>query len=361
MKIVVLGLSITSSWGNGHATTYRSLISALHGFGHEIVFLERDMPWYASHRDAADLPFCHIELYRDLIDLEERFSELVRSADVTIVGSYVPEGVAVGEWVTGLAKGVTAFYDIDTPVTLAKLEQEDCEYLAPFLIPKFQVYFSFTGGPIIGDLQERYGSPKARPLYCCADITHYYPVSVPQRWLAGYLGTYSPDRQRGVEEFLVEPARLLARESFVVAGPSYPDSIVWPSNVERIDHLPPNEHRKFYCAQKFTVNITRLDMRRSGYSPSVRLFEAAACGVPIISDFWAGIETFFEPGKEILLVRDTAEIMKVIQGLTEQERRKLASQARDRVLRDHTATQRARELLSTLEEVGSGQRSFDVG
>jgi spore maturation protein CgeB len=159
----------------------------------------------------------------------------------------------------------------------------------------------------------------------------------------------------------VEPARLLARESFVVAGPSYPDSIVWPSNVERIDHLPPNEHRKFYCGQKFTVNITRSDMRRSGYSPSVRLFEAAACGVPIISDFWAGIETFFEPGKEILLVRDTAEIMKVIQGLTEQERRKLASQARDRVLRDHTATQRARELLSTLEEVGSGQRSFDVG
>ena len=360
MKIVVLGLSITSSWGNGHATTYRALISALHGFGHDIVFLERNMPWYASHRDSAILPFCRVELYRDLRDLEERFSELVRSADVTVVGSYVPDGVAVGEWVTRLANGIIAFYDIDTPVTLAKLEQEDYEYLAPSLIPKFHVYFSFTGGPILNYLQERYASPKARALYCCADIAHYYPEAVPQRWLAGYLGTYSPDRQKGVEEFLMNPARLLTRESFVVAGPSYPDSVYWPSNVERIDHLPPEKHRQFYCAQKFTINITRADMRRSGYSPSVRLFEAAACGVPIISDFWEGIEKFFEPGKEILLVHDTREMMKIIRGLTERDRKKLAARARARVLKDHTATQRARQLLSTLEEVGSGQRSFDV-
>ncbi|HEX6563542.1 MAG TPA: glycosyltransferase [Chthoniobacterales bacterium] len=358
MKIVVLGLSITSSWGNGHATTYRSLLAALHGFGHEIVFLERDVPWYASHRDAAVLPFCRIELYRDLSDLEKRFSELVRMADVTVVGSYVPEGVAVGEWVIHVADGVTAYYDIDTPVTLAKLEQEDYEYLTPCLIPKFQVYFSFTGGPILNYLQEQYGSPKARPLYCCADIAHYYPQSVPERWLAGYLGTYSPDRQTWVEEFLVKPARLLARERFVVAGPSYPDRIDWPSNVERIDHLPPDEHRQFYCGQKFTINITRADMRRSGYSPSVRLFEAAACGVPIISDLWEGIEAFFEPGKEILLVQDTGEVMKILRDLTEEKRSTLASQARARVLKDHTAARRARELLAVLEETRHGQREL---
>ncbi|MBV8102126.1 MAG: glycosyltransferase [Verrucomicrobia bacterium] len=361
MKIVVLGLSITSSWGNGHATTYRSLISALHGLGHEITFLERDMPWYASHRDAAMLPFCQIELYHDLSDLEDRFSGLVRSADVAVVGSYVPDGVMVGEWVTRLAEGITAFYDIDTPVTLAKLEQQDYEYLAPFLIPKFQVYFSFAGGPVLNYLQERYGSPKACPLYCCADIAHYYPESVPQRWLAGYLGTYSSDRQKGVEEFLMNPARLLTRERFVVAGPSYPDDVYWPPNVERIDHLSPDKHRQFYCAQKFTINITRADMRRRGYSPSVRLFEAAACGVPIMSDFWEGIERFFEPGKEILLVHDTAEVMKIIRGLTERERRKLAFRARVRVLKDHTATQRARELLSALEGAESGQKSFNLG
>ena len=137
MRIVFLGLSITSSWGNGHATTYRGLVRALWARGHDVLFLERDVPWYAANRDLPRPPYGRTELYASLEDLKRRFAGDVGDADFVIVGSYVPEGVAVGEWVMATARGATAFYDIDTPVTLAKLEQGDTEYLTPELIPRY--------------------------------------------------------------------------------------------------------------------------------------------------------------------------------------------------------------------------------
>jgi spore maturation protein CgeB len=359
MKLVVLGLSITSSWGNGHATTYRSLLNALNQFGCDIVFLERDLPWYAANRDAPNLPFCRIELYQDREDLRLRFSETIRSADAVLIGSYVPEGVPIGEWVIASAEGVTAFYDIDTPVTLAKLSRGDEEYLSRKLIPKYRLYFSFTGGPLLDQLEQQYGSPAARPLYCSADSRYYFPESVRKSWALGYLGTYSSDRQKGVEQLLIAPALDLHRQEFVVAGPGYPKEILWPSNVRRIDHLPPHEHRQFYCAQKFTLNLTRADMRRVGYSPSVRLFEAAACGVPIISDRWDGIETFFNDQSEILLVRLTREVVRLLRELPDQEREQIGMRARARVIREHSATRRAEEFLAALAEVRTEFRTLD--
>ena len=352
MKLVVLGLSITSSWGNGHATTYRALLSQLAALGCDIIFLERDVPWYAANRDAPSLPFCRVELYRDLEDLRTRFLETIHSADCVLVGSYVPDGVAVGEWVAASAEGITAFYDIDTPLTLAKLERGDFEYLAPDLIPKYRIYFSFTGGPTLERLERRYGSPAARALYCSADCEFYYPEPVKKRWMFGYLGTYSLDRQHSVEELLVAPAQRLAGEQFVVAGPSYPENVLWPPNVSRIDHLPPDRHRPFYCAQKFTLNLTRADMRRAGYSPSVRLFEAAACAVPIISDVWDGIEKFFNPGREILLVRKAAEVTAILEELPDREREQIGTQARERVVSEHTAGRRAEQFIACLAEAG---------
>lgn len=348
MKLVVLGLSITSSWGNGHATTYRALLRELSSLGYQVVFLERDVPWYASHRDMIAPGFCEIELYRDLEDLRERFTELVRAADAVMVGSYVP--VAVGEWVLATAKGVTAFYDIDTPVTLAKLEQGDCEYLAPDLIPRYRIYFSFSGGPSLVRLEKEYGSPAARALYCSADPELYYPEELEKRWALGYLGTYSQDRQAGVNQFLIQPALRLPKEHFAVAGSSYPAELKWPSNVDRTEHLPPAQHRRFYNEQRFTLNITRASMRHMGFSPSVRLFEAAACGVPIISDIWDGIETFFEPDKEIILVRTTEEMIAILSNLADRDRMEVGARGRERFLRNHSARERARVLAECLTE-----------
>ncbi|HWI57760.1 MAG TPA: glycosyltransferase, partial [Bacillota bacterium] len=295
LKIVILGLSITSSWGNGHATTYRGLVRELTARGHSVLFLERDVEWYASNRDLPKPPFGRVALYSTLKQLKERFATAVRNADLVIVGSYVQEGRAIGEWVTRIAQGVTAFYDIDTPVTMANLSNGDLDYLSVALISRYQMYLSFTGGPILDLLEKRYGSPMARPLYCSVDTTLYFPEEREKKWELGYMGTYSEDRQPALDELLLEPARHWSQGRFVVAGPQYPKTIRWPRNVKRYIHLSPVKHRAFYNAQKFTLNITRADMIEAGYSPSVRLFEAAACGTPIISDFWEGLDSFFEP------------------------------------------------------------------
>ncbi|HEX7181554.1 MAG TPA: glycosyltransferase [Thermoanaerobaculia bacterium] len=344
LDIVILGLSITSSWGNGHATTYRGLVRELTARGHRVRFLERDVPWYADNRDLPDPPYGKTDLYSSLDDLKDRFASTVRAADFVVVGSYVPEGVAVGEWVTQTARGATAFYDIDTPVTLAKLARGDYEYLTPELIPLYDAYLSFTGGPTLKRLERQFGSPMARPLYCSFDPDLYYPDEAGVKWDLGYMGTYSDDRQPTVDRLLVQPARGWTKGRFVVAGPQYPKSIRWPRNVKRIQHLPPEEHRAFYNAQRFTLNVTRADMIAAGWSPSVRLFEAAACATPILSDYWPGLESIFKLGEEILTVRHAGDVLQYLRDIPEPERRALGKRARARVLREHTAAHRAEEL-----------------
>ena len=349
-RIVVLGLSITSSWGNGHATTYRGLVRELAARGHEVLFLERDVPWYAAQRDLPHPPHGRTELYRDVAELRDHFGTEVRDADLVIVGSYVPDGVAVGEWVTATAAGCTAFYDIDTPVTLAKLARGDEEYLSAALIPRYHMYLSFTGGPTLERLERDYGSPMARPLYCSVDPSLYYPVRTRRRWDLGYMGTYSEDRQPGLERLLLEPARRWPGGRFAVAGPQYPAAVRWPANVRRIEHLAPAQHRAFYNAQRFTLNLTRADMVAAGWSPSVRLFEAAACGVPIISDSWPGLETLLTPGRELLVARTAGETLEYVREIPETERHQIGERARLRVLAEHTAAHRAAELEGYLLE-----------
>lgn len=346
MKIVILGLSITSSWGNGHATTYRGLIRELNNLGHNVLFLERDVPWYASHRDLPEPGYCGIGLYQNLNELKKNYGKDVRRADLAILGSYVPEGVSVGKWMLQSATGIKAFYDIDTPVTMSKLRKGDREYLAPELIPEFDLYLSFTGGRTLHLLEKRYGARMARPLYCSVDTELYTWTKSKPEWDLGYIGTYSPDRQESLERFLIRPAVSWPEGRFVVAGPLYPKEVKWPMNIKHMEHLPPAKHRQFYNSQRFTLNLTRMDMRKAGYSPSVRLFEAAGCGTPIISDYWEGMEKFFKPGEEILISRNESDIMRFIREMPDAKRLEIGLQGRKRVLNSHTAAHRARELES---------------
>lgn len=364
LNCVFLGLSITSTWGNGHATTYRGLLKELAARGHSVTFLERDVPWYASNREFEQAPYADIYLYTSLQDLQERFTDLVRTADVVVVGSYVPEGVAVGHWVVATAKGCPAFYDIDTPVTLASLKENRCDYISYDLFRKYRLYFSFTGGPTLTYIEKKLGSPHAEALYCSVDPALYHPDSAPTQWDLAYLGTYAPDRQPALDTLLIEAARNCPDSRFCVAGPQYPDEIEWPANVERIQHLPASAHREFYNSQRFTLNVTRRDMVKAGYSPSVRLFEAAACGVPILTDEWPGLETFFKCGTEILPVRSAAATASYLQ-ISEEQRLEIADRARRRTLRFHTAAVRAEEfeacVLSELERVAGNRKRARAG
>jgi spore maturation protein CgeB len=355
LDIVIFGLAITSSWGNGHAVTYRALAKALHARGHRVTFLERDVAWYRNNRDLTAPDYCRVELYRDLKEASARFNQMVTDADLVIIGSYVPDGAILADWITSRARGVTAFYDIDTPVTLAALETNTAQYISAALIPRFDLYLSFTGGPVLGLIEDLYGSPRARALYCAADPDVHAPCELPPQWSLGYLGTYSADRQPALEQLLFSAARELTGERFVVAGPQYPDTVRWPLNVERVQHLAPAEHPAFYGRQRYTLNLTRADMAAVGFSPSVRLFEAAACGVPIITDAWPGLDSIFTPGQEIIVVRKPHEVIQVLQEFSEDHRRGIAAAAHRRLLANHTPAHRAQQLESYYREAAASR------
>ena len=353
MRVVVLGLAITSSWGNGHATTYRALVRGLATRGHDVLFLERDQHWYRDNRDLPQPPYCRVELYEDVGELAERFGDDLRDADLVILGSYVPEGIEIADVLFRVARGCTAFYDIDTPVTLAALERGSTDYLHRRHVPRFDLYLSFTGGPTLDRLERDLGARCARPLYCSVDPETYYPEpDAPKDFDLGYLGTYSADRQPTLDRFLIQPAARWHGGRFVIAGPQYPDDMAHPPNVERITHLSPREHRTFYNRVRFTLNVTRQDMIAAGFSPSVRLFEAAACGTPIVSDEWKGLETVLTPGTEILLARTGQDVLGYLRDMPDCERLEVGRSARRRVLRAHTSVHRAIELEQYVAEAG---------
>jgi spore maturation protein CgeB len=359
LKIVIFGLSITSSWGNGHATTFRALARALHARGHQIVFFEKDVEWYASNRDLPEPGFCELKLYTQWTDALPAVRRELASADVAMVGSYFPDGIAAMEAMLDSKTPVRTFYDIDTPITVATLREGGVtDYVRADQLPGLDVYFSFTGGPILDELENCFGVRRAAPLYCSFDPERYRTYARSQKFdcAMSYMGTYAPDRQSKLEEFLFGAASLLPEEKFIVAGPQYPRSIGWPRNVRRIVHLNPRWHPHLYSSSRLTLNVTRRDMVIAGYSPSVRLFEAAACGAAIVSDNWPGLDTFFEPGREILLPTGPGEIVHYLRELDESELRSIGQAAQGRVLAAHTSQQRAKEFEREVEAAQGGER-----
>jgi spore maturation protein CgeB len=355
-ELVFIGLSISSSWGNGHATTYRALLRGLADIGQNVLFLERDVPWYAANRDLPHPSFCELALYASVAELAQKFGSRIANARAVIVGSYVPDGIAVLDLVLERANGLTGFYDIDTPITLAALDQGTEDYIAIRQIPRLDLYYSFTGGPTLDRLARDFGARRPRALYCAVDETRWRPMPAAPRWDLGYLGTYSPDRQPALERLLMQPARRLPRMRFVVAGPQYPVGIDWPDNVERLEHVAPADHVAFYAAQRFTLNITRTAMIAAGWSPSVRLFEAASCGTPIISDRWRGLTDLLPECEAILVADETGDVVSTLTSLSDAERRAIAHRARAIVLSGHTGTARARQLLHDVAERAPGRR-----
>ncbi|HYE26566.1 MAG TPA: glycosyltransferase [Clostridia bacterium] len=355
MKITIFGLTLSSSWGNGHATPYRAVLKALAARGHDIAFYEKDVEYYALRRDFSACEYCNLVLYSEWADVRERALRDAAGSDVVITASYVPSGAAINDEVLGLNRPLKVFYDLDTPVTLAKLESGAVDYVRRDQIPEFDLVLSWTGGGALEQLQTEFGARLARPLFGCVDPDVYVRV-VPRIDLAcelSYMGTYAADRQHKVDGLFLEPARRNPDRQFLLAGSLYPWHWQWPGNVRRIDHVSPSDHPALYSSSRLTLNITRADMAASGYCPSGRLFEAAACGTPILSDWFNGLDAFYRPGHEILIV-DTAE--DVLRGIAMDDRElaAIANQARQRTLDEHTGAHRAGLLLTYLEEARSG-------
>jgi spore maturation protein CgeB len=350
LKITIFGLTISSSWGNGHATPYRAMIRALHRLGHRVRFYEKDVPYYARHRDFSELPYCELILYSEWSEIRRDALAHAAESDIAMVASYCPAGAQICREVFEMRSPLKVFYDLDTPVTFAKFASEGVtEYLEPSQIRHFDLILSFTGGKALQQLQE-YGGRVARPLYGCVDPDEYRRVPA-QPELAcdlSYMGTYAPDRQEKLEALFLEPARRSAEEQFLLAGSLYPWEWTWPANVRKSDHVSPSQHAGLYSSSRLTLNITRKDMADSGYCPSGRFFEAAACGCPILTDEWEGLESFF-CDDEIVRVRSAEDVLSALQR-DDAELTALADRARQRTLGEHTGMHRAQQLLNYFEE-----------
>ena len=355
MKLAIFGLSVSSSWGNGHATLWRGLIAALGRLGHDVLFFERDVAYYAGHRDLDELPGGQLVLYRDwdAIALEAR--RAVAACDAAIVTSYCPDGIAACELVLSARPPRTLFYDLDTPVTLERLARgERVEYLPAEGLGGFDLVLSYTGGAALDELRTRLGARAVAPLYGSVDPRVHRPAPRDARFDAdaSYLGTYAADRQRGVETLLLDPARRLPAHRFVVGGPMYPQSIAWPPNVRVLDHVAPADHAPFYGSSPLTLSLTRAPMAARGWCPSGRLFEAAACGVPVLSDWWRGLDDFFIPGEEILVAKNGDDAL-VALTRPRRELARVGCAAQARALSCHTAARRAEELIALIAEGGT--------
>lgn len=357
MKLLFLGLTITSSWGNGHATTFRSLCKALSELGHDVSFLEKDVEWYRNNRDLPSPEYCKLRLYREWEKGRQWLLREVRGCDAIVLGSYFPDGIAAAEVLLDGPRCPIFFYDIDTPITLEALRRTgSCGYINADLLPHFDGYLSFTGGPTLEELVMEFSVRRAYPLYCSVDPKAHFRRRGKAAFQCdlSYLGTYSADRQPKLESMLFHPAQKMPQRVFLVAGAQYPDAVLWPGNVRHLEHVAPQEHSSFYSSSRFTLNLTRDAMVQAGYSPSVRLFEAAACGAAILSDSWQGIEAFFCPGLEILLPRNGKEVGEILLGLSEGERLRMGKAAQARVLERHTHQHRAREFEKIVESVAGG-------
>ena len=352
MKLVVFGLTVSSSWGNGHATLWRGLCGALARRGHEVVFFERDVPYYALNRDLTELQNGRLCLYPSWEGVVGVARRELADADAAMVTSYCPDGVAAADLVLDAPVPVRVFYDLDTPVTLARLAAgQEVEYVPPQGLGGFDLVLSYTGGGALDALRSRLGARRVAPLYGSVDPDAYLPGEPLPQYRAdlSYMGTYAEDRQDRLEQLLVEPARRLPERRFLIAGAQYPEAFPWAANIYFVRHLPPAEHRAFYSSCRMTLNVTRAAMARMGYCPSGRLFEAAAGGAAILSDAWAGLDSFFAPGTEILIAHDTEDAIAALQ-TSDGELARLRRRARERTLAEHTADRRAAELEALLED-----------
>nr|WP_295372519.1 glycosyltransferase [uncultured Sphingosinicella sp.] len=331
---------------------WRGLIRALTAQGHEVVFFERDVPYYAGARDLHQLgEGAELILYPDWESVRARALAEARRADVAMVTSYCPDAIPASDLILEEAPGLALFYDLDTPVTLARLSAgEGVSYIPAGGLGDFDLVLSYTGGEALKALKSRLGARRVAPLYGHVDPDQHKPAQADETFRAdfSYLGTYAADRQAALEALFIEPARLRPGQRFVIGGSGYPDDFPWTDNIFFVRHLPPADHPSFFCSSRLTLNVTRSDMAAMGYCPSGRLFEAAACGVPVLSDWWEGLDSFFEPGSEILIGKSTADAVAALD-LDPGESERLARAARARVLDEHTSAHRARELVRLLQ------------
>lgn len=358
MYLIIFGLTVSSSWGNGHATLWRGLMQAMSRRGHRVTFYECDVPYYAGTRDGwPPPPGITLRLFDSFDSVRFEAARELASADLALVTSYCPDGAAASRLVLDSCAAVRAFYDLDTPITLTALRNgARVAYLPAEGLSEFDLVLSFTGGRAVTELGARLGAREVVPFYGWVNPETHFPVTPcpDYRSALSYLGTYAADRQPALAELFVGPARQLPGERFLIGGAQYPEDFPWSPNIFFVRHTPPPLHPAFYSSSRATLNVTRSAMADYGFCPSGRIFEAAACATPLLSDQWPGLDTFLTPGLEFLPVSTCEDVLNAL-SLSDRELRCLGQAARARVIAHHTSEHRVAELESICSRVAAGK------
>jgi spore maturation protein CgeB len=353
LSIAFFGSSLISAYWNGAATYYRGIIRALHSRGHRVTFFEPDAYHRQRHRDIPDPPWAKVVVYSAetsdaLLDAleESRQADLVIKASGVGVFDELIESALI-ELQT--ATRHIAFWDVDVPATLDRVQSNPED---PFrqCIPQYDFILTHGGGQRVIDAYESLGARQCIPIYNALDPDTHFPVKPVPRFESdlGFLGNRLPDRERRVEGFFLDAARRLSNRNFLLGGAGWQDKDR-PRNVRYVGHVSTQDHNAFNCSSVAVLNINRESMARYGFSPPTRVFEAAGAGACLISDAWNGIDQFLEPGTEILLARNGAEVAEYVDGLTREQATRIGVAARRRVLDQHTYSHRAEEFEAVLD------------
>ena len=350
MRIAWFGSSLVSAYWNGAATYYRGLVRALHERGHHVTFFEPDAFERQQHRDLDDPEWADVVVYEP-----ERWEEALggaRGNDVVVKASGV--GVLDAELEAGvleLGTAATIFWDVDAPATLARMEADEDDALRA-LVPRYDLVLTYGGGDPVVERYRALGARDCVPVYNALDPETHHPVEPDPRFRCdlAFLGNRLPDREARVDEFFLRTAELAPERSFLLGGSGWDDKPL-PPNVRNLGHVSTRDHNALNVTPLAVLNVSRESMAANGYSPATRVFEAAGAGACLVTDAWEGIELFLEPGHEVLVAADGAEVAELLRGLDAQRAREIGEAARARVLREHTYARRAAEVEELLGAV----------
>lgn len=352
MRIAFFGSSLVSAYWNGAATYYRGLIRALHARGHRITFYEPDAYERQQHRDMEDPPWAKVVVYAATEDAarlamaDARGSDLVvKASGVGIFDELLEEELLELKTPTNLV----VFWDVDAPATLDRVHQNPLDGFA-LLIPRYDAIFTYGGGKPVIRAYCALGSQTCVPIYNALDPETHFAVP-PESRFAGdlaFLGNRLPDREERVEEFFLKPAAALPEMKFLLGGAGWGDKPK-SANIRYFDHVYTRDHNAFNCSPVAVLNISRESMARYGFSPATRVFEAAGAGACVLTDWWEGIDSFLEPGTEILVARHGLEVIECIRSLRPEFARRMGEAASRRVLSQHTYRHRAEQVEEVLD------------
>jgi spore maturation protein CgeB len=355
MRIAFFGSSLVSAYWNGACTYYRGIVRALDVRGHRVTFYEPDAFDRQAHRDIDDPQWAEVVVYEP--SDERAVREVVGSAadaDVVVKASGVGVFDAVLEDAVAGLEGPEAriFWDVDAPATLASMEGDSDNPLRE-LVPAYDMVFTYGGGRPVIDRYLALGARSCTPIYNALDPETHHPEPARAELACdlAFLGNRLPDREARVEEFFFGPVEALPRRSFLLGGNGWEDRVGGLGNVRQLGHVPPGDHNALNRSALAVLNVSRESMASNGWSPATRVFEAAGAGACLITDEWQGVEDFLQPGEEVLVARDGAEVAELLAALDPGRARSIGEAALERVLAEHTYERRAEQVEAILAGV----------